>query len=246
MTKEKRACLFCGNTELTREHIFAQWLLDELNIRKIKMGMQHYTFYGQKISERPLTPNSLINGLICRECNNGWLSQIEGHVKPVLIALLKYPSENLSTLLKEQHNLLSMWAYKTAMILNHASNYRNIVPKRHFRYIYMHRRIPENVTVLMGITKNTAELDWVQSQGVMHSGYTSVSDNPRFQDIYKITIQIEHLLLKVIYSPFYDYKYTHDHNDHLMIYPNLQITETFEFGDDLHSFDVKGSLYSIR
>ncbi|MGG3803466.1 hypothetical protein [Metabacillus fastidiosus] len=244
MAKRKRTCIFCGNTELTREHIFAQWLLDEFNIRKVKMGMQHYSSYGHKVSERPLTPNSLINGLICQKCNNGWLSQIEDRVKPILIAFLKYPSDNLGTLLKEQHKLLSMWTFKTAIILNHASNYRNIVPKRHFRYIYKHRRIPENVTVLMGMTKNTTELDWVQSQNVMHSGSTTIADNPRLQDIYKTTIQIDHLLLKIIYSPFYDYKYVHDDNDHCMLYPNLQVPEEFEFAENLHSFDIKGSLYS--
>lgn len=240
----KRSCVFCGNTELTREHIFAQWLLDELNIRKVKMGMQHYTFYGYKISERPLTPNSLINGLVCRECNNGWLSQIEDRVKSILVAILKYPSFELITLLKEQHNLLSLWTFKTAMILNHASNYRKIIPKRHFRYIYKHRRIPENVTVLMGITKNKAELDWVQSQGVMHVGNVSIANDPRYRDIYKITIQIDHLLLKVIYSPFYDYKYDHKENDHLMLYPNLKGTKKFELAEDLFSFDTKGSTYS--
>lgn len=243
MTKKKRVCLFCGNTELTREHVFAQWLLDEWNIRKVKMDMQHHNFHGQKISERPLTLNSLINGLICRECNNGWLSRIERQVKPILIKLLNHTSDNLITLLKENHNLLSMWAFKTAMILNHASNYRNIIPKRHFKYIYKHRRIPHNVTVLMGVTKRMTELNFVQSQNVMHYGDDSISNNPRLEDIYKITIQIGHLLLKVIYSPFYDLKYAHDDDDHLMLYPTLQIAETFEFAEDLVSFDMKGSLY---
>ena len=28
----KRECVFCGNTNLSKEHIFAQWLLKELNI----------------------------------------------------------------------------------------------------------------------------------------------------------------------------------------------------------------------
>lgn len=93
----------------------------------------------------------------------------------------------------------------------------------------------------MGITEKHTELDWVQSQNVMYSGITSIYDSPRFQEIYKITIQIEHLLIKVIYSPFLDYKYAHLVNDHLMLYPNLQIVETFVITVYLHSFDIKGS-----
>ncbi|GLJ00973.1 hypothetical protein [Bacillus sp. YKCMOAS1] len=246
MSKKNRNCLFCGNSNLTREHIFAQWLLDELNIRKIKMGMQHTTFYGSTISRRPLTPNTLINGLICQECNNGWLSQIENKVKPILTAILKYPNSNLSTFLKEQHELLSIWSLKTAMILNHASNFHKIVPKRHFKYIYKHRKIPENITVLMGFAENTAELDWVQSQVVMHIGDENIIKNPRLKDIYKITIQIDYLLLKIIYSPFYDFEYYHNDNTHLMLYPNLQAFHTFEMAEDLHSFDIQGSIYSKR
>lgn len=247
MTKKKRACLFCGDTELTREHVFPQWLLDECNIRKAKMDMEHHAFYGEKISERPLTLNSLINGLICRECNNGWLSQLESQVKPVLINLLN-TSDNFVTLLKEHNKLLSMWAFKTAIILNHATNYRNIIPKRHYKYLYKHRRIPENVTVLLGVSKKMNELNWVQSQSVSHKGNESIFNNPRMTDIYKITIQIKHLLIKVIYSPFYECKYAHDEIDHIMLYPTIQVAETaetFELAEDLVSFDMKGSLYQL-
>ncbi|GAQ19046.1 hypothetical protein OPHB3_3005 [Oceanobacillus picturae] len=208
------------------------------------MGLQHMTFLGQQISERQLTPNTLVNGLICKLCNNGWMSLIESDVKALLLALLKQPTTNLSTLLKEDHLVLAKWTFKTAIILNHASNYRNIVPRRHFRHFYQHKRIPENVTVLMGFTKETEKIDWVQSQGVMHTGDASISSNPRFEDIYKITIQLDHLLLKVIYSPFYEYNYVFDQDDHVMIHPNLWAPNSFKIAENFHSFDIKGSLYS--
>ncbi|MDK8746870.1 MULTISPECIES: hypothetical protein [Bacilli] len=244
MAKRKRACLFCGNTEnLTSEHVFPQWLLDGMGIRKKKMDLSHLTLLGNSISERPLTPNTLINGLVCRKCNNEWLSRMEDEIKPYLLPLIKgvpqYP-------LEEYHKELSLWAFKTAIILNNASNYRNIVPRRHFRYLYKHRRIPENVCVLFGITENIVDLNWVQSQGVMHSGINnSISEDTRFHDIYKITIQLGPILIKVIYSPFYEYKYVLDKPSHMMLHPYLAGTgKDFVAAEDLMSFDIEGSMFS--
>jgi hypothetical protein len=243
MTQSERLCLFCGNTDLSKEHVFAQWLLEELDLRKKKMRMQHSTILGLQISERPLTLSTLINGLVCKRCNNGWLSQIEGRVKPHLLNLLK---GSLTLALQEQHQLLSLWIYKTAIVLNYASNYRKIVPKRHFKYLNVHRRIPENVCVLFGFSEEAEELDWIQSQTIIHIGNRKISKEPRFKDIYKITFQLNHILFKVIYSPFYQYQYLHDSPDHVLLYPNLQRLETFEVAKDIHSFDIGGSIYDEK
>ena len=42
----KRECVFCGNTNLSKEHIFAQWLLKELNIFNNDVLMTHANIAG--------------------------------------------------------------------------------------------------------------------------------------------------------------------------------------------------------
>lgn len=242
-----RTCLFCGDIDLSREHVFAQWLLEALDVRKKQMGMEHYTFFGMKLGERPLSLGSLINGLVCRGCNNGWMSRLESSVKPILLGVIRN-ADTRETIHKffENNELVSKWAFKTAIMLNYASNYRNIVPRRHFRYLYNHDRIPENVYVLIGFTDDIKEeIDWVQSPMVMHLTHKEarVHERPRFKDLYKITLKVDKLMLKVIYSPFYDFKYKLDDNNHIMIHPYLGISDDIEKAENLLSFDIKGSVY---
>lgn len=249
MELKKRECLFCRDTDLSNEHVFPQWLLNELNLRRVKLGMSHQTFFGQQVSTRPLTPNSLVNGLVCKKCNNTWLSQIEDRIKPLIIELTKTKEiDSMVFQIRENHETLAFWAYKTAIILNYASNFNKIVPKRHFKYLYQKRRIPENVNILLGFSRTPEQLNWVQSQMVMHVGDNNdyLVNNPRFHDIHKITMQIDELLLKIIYSPFYDYSYSYDATSHLMLYPKLQRLDSFTIADNLHSFDIEGSLYEQK
>ena len=46
----KRECVFCGNTNLSKEHIFAQWLLKELNIFNNDVLMTHANIAGMPLS----------------------------------------------------------------------------------------------------------------------------------------------------------------------------------------------------
>ena len=72
-----RKCLFCGkNNNLTKEHVIPQWLQKEQNI-----GMDHLLMLNGSNNivndVRKFNFNSLTEGRVCQECNNGWMSQLE-------------------------------------------------------------------------------------------------------------------------------------------------------------------------
>jgi hypothetical protein len=58
-------------------------------------------------------------GAICETCNNGWMSELEGHAKPLLIALSR-EERALSDLTEEECGIVAAWAGKTAIIESHA------------------------------------------------------------------------------------------------------------------------------
>jgi hypothetical protein len=58
-------------------------------------------------------------GAICETCNNGWMSELEGRAKPLLIALSR-GERALSDLTEGECGIAAAWAGKTAIIESHA------------------------------------------------------------------------------------------------------------------------------
>lgn len=50
---------------------------------------------------------------VCSKCNNGWMSNLENHVKPLLRSLM---SDIALTIDMEQQSALSIWAAKVAIV----------------------------------------------------------------------------------------------------------------------------------
>ncbi len=87
---------------------------------------------------------------VCGGCNGGWMSELEGKAKPVLLPLLR--GENLPiTLSAEEQDLLGVWVYKTALMVDFylsgvtAREYRPI-PGNAYRRFYR-SRIPLSMGV---------------------------------------------------------------------------------------------------
>jgi hypothetical protein len=74
------------------------------------------TIYAQRGEEmykpRVARPNITVR-FICEQCNNGWMSQIEGRVKPIIQVLLSKKSTVINS---EQQSNLSTWSVKNAMV----------------------------------------------------------------------------------------------------------------------------------
>lgn len=110
-----RVCIFChrDGQPLTREHVYPDWLsklfdpklvgTNEVlgdNLNRIWQG----AVFQQKIK------------LVCAECNNGWMSDIEGSVKDLLTSLAF--THDGHTLNQEDQRKLSLWVQKTVLVIN--------------------------------------------------------------------------------------------------------------------------------
>jgi hypothetical protein len=104
----ENTCRMCGEPATgsgrTNEHLIPKWLLDEFKLQKNPIS---YTPI--ELQEGPSlqlsVPNQetprcahhmggLLLGSVCSDCNNGWMSGLEGRVKPDLIRLIPDPAES--------------------------------------------------------------------------------------------------------------------------------------------------------
>lgn len=160
-----RKCLFCNGNDLSKEHVFGQWLLKELNIVNSNFTMTHANFALTPLNKRSQSYNKLVNGKVCKKCNNGWMSRLENTCKDLIISLINAKLTN-STIdeLDTKKELLAMWAFKNTLLLNYSVNYRKIIPKSHFKMLY-NGKIPQNVIINIAFTENDAALRWFQNIG---------------------------------------------------------------------------------
>jgi len=104
-----RWCLFCNRRATSKEHVWPLWLLERL--RRAPMATIH--------SERGDGTRNRWSGkevtakFVCAGCNNGWMSELENVVKPVVEPLLLDHNVGLD---RPAQTVLAAWAVKNAMV----------------------------------------------------------------------------------------------------------------------------------
>lgn len=122
MSKPRKICIFCGNTGMSKEHIWGKWLKDYVRQDLLKHGM--FT----QVVNRPGTPNTehlrIKSGdplqskvrVVCMKCNNEWLSVIQDRTKPHLIPLFTGTTRVLGA---EAQESLATWITMATMTAEH-------------------------------------------------------------------------------------------------------------------------------
>jgi hypothetical protein len=111
----KRDCLFCGAPLAgvrAREHVLPQWLLRHLGATGYR-ALSYST--ADEFEHRSQVAAGFVEGRVCATCNNGWMAQMEAHVKPVLVELID-GARDVRELDADQRSLLARWAAKTAFM----------------------------------------------------------------------------------------------------------------------------------
>lgn len=206
--RTQRICLFCGedlSAGRSQEHVFAQWLLDALSIRAEHVSAVHLfrpedpAAEPEVLSERSLTLENVREGRVCAPCNNGWMSELEGGCKGVLLDLIhgrRQPSQ-----LSEAECLpIARWAAKTAYVLNSSANYTIKAPPQQLRELRENtHNLPWGVVVIAA-TGPFRNFGWFQSNRWILCGPDNLTKRiAGLMDTctYKIGIQFGHMLLIV-------------------------------------------------
>jgi len=105
--QQRRNCIFCGNPADSKEHLPSDWILKSLPAKRQLI---------QRISKGEIRKFSgpLTIKCVCAGCNNGWMSQLEASIRPILGSMMHDLSVYLD--ISAQRDL-STWSVKTAMAL---------------------------------------------------------------------------------------------------------------------------------
>jgi hypothetical protein len=116
----KRKCIFCGGSgPLTREHVFGDWFRKLVGIEDPRPASVTHHVPGSAVEhDFEEIPSARTARVVCADCNNGWMASLEEQAAIILTPLLQGQSGTLS---EADLEILALWAFKTAFVLDAAS-----------------------------------------------------------------------------------------------------------------------------
>lgn len=154
--KKQRTCIFCGKEgNITKEHFWPEWLgqhfpkscedrhiseIHESEAKSPKRIIKKYDRQGHVITKKMR--------VVCRECNNGWMSNLEAKVKPIISALLIGHDTRIN---KEQIFDLSLWATVKTIVGEHAEGHMALTPSADRYLVYKNYKIPDYFRIFLGV-----------------------------------------------------------------------------------------------
>jgi hypothetical protein len=142
-------CVFCGNDDLTSEHVWPQWLARAAPAPKRQVIHHRRRIDRQKqvvdAPDRWSAPSYTVNvRAVCAQCNNGWMSELEQSVRPLLEPMLH---DQLRILDHERQTLVATWVFKTSVMLEFTHPQERAIQSEASKSLYQHGQPPRNVTI---------------------------------------------------------------------------------------------------
>jgi hypothetical protein len=201
------SCLFCdrsGAGILSNEHVIPRWLLDHLDLPeddKLFQGVSSSKTNELITSPRIHSSFNFVQGHVCQECNNGWMSRLEVLAKPLLVPLID-GQRKIEELSASESAIIAKWTTKTAYMHSLTSALKQPVVSDHVRALNGDDGVPLSEVAVFGMLSDFKK----------QTGYFLARYWPTFgrrisipievaQVSYKIGLQFRHLYLLVAFWP---------------------------------------------
>lgn len=138
----QRKCAFCGRPGVTREHVWAEWIAEEM-LQRFGKTEWHVRARGQTRVESAL---EAVVKRVCEPCNTTWMSAIENAAKPTLIRMMFAERTNIE-LTEADQRVLATWAMKTMLMADFFHSTPKIAPDVYSRF-FSERHPPKNQVVI--------------------------------------------------------------------------------------------------
>jgi hypothetical protein len=140
----QRFCIFCGDTANSREHLLPEWLQnvlpsDEIGVVSRDVGGVKTSWAKKRFSEKTRR--------VCSDCNEGWMSRLEGVAKPVLAPAIAR-SQLCAFDLRAQW-VAAQWATKTGYVFQTLGR-EMLAPQSRPVLLRMNGKPPPEVSVFLG------------------------------------------------------------------------------------------------
>jgi len=206
-----KVCLFCqtslSQAGRSKEDVIPKWLLEHLGLDKRRdlIASSHLSDLGTPLKDARIQgSHTILQGAICSECNNGWMSDLETQAKPLIT---KMSVGEVFVLGEDDCRLLSNWIFKTLALWNITSNYRHLVSEEDFEFLYKNRSVPagRHIEIAFLSSAPTSEFRTRMSpiKMLMISSELDKAEISRAVDrsSYILTMQIGKLLIQVVGLP---------------------------------------------
>lgn len=137
-----RVCLFCPNRAGTLEDAWPLWVIESVGADPVSptefwntVDAPPHRWPGPKFKTRK----------VCRDCNNGWMSDLESAVRPTMGGLINDIAMDLDA---EAQQRLAQWAVKTAMVIEGVKQAKNGYYTTEDRSQFRQTRIPPMQTAV--------------------------------------------------------------------------------------------------
>ena len=112
-----KKCIFCGSSPTTKEHFWPDWLRNVIpkNGRKWEQlrVVENIETSDQAIRRKGGDIHDWTIRCVCAPCNNGWMSDLEKKIKPILILLL---SGTVTRIDERSQSLMATWCTLKVMV----------------------------------------------------------------------------------------------------------------------------------
>ena len=128
-----KKCIFCGQNASSKEHIWSQWMHDMLPAPEphFKHSRLIYDYHPDSgisqrgASERQGDLRTVRIRVVCRECNQGWMNDLEQLARPFLEPLIQGSPVALDN---EQMTIVAQWITLKCFISEHERSNNALTP----------------------------------------------------------------------------------------------------------------------
>ncbi len=196
-------CWMCGQSDvkMSEEHVFPEWLLENLNCAGLMINPTHMDSFGRIIDSREQLISNLVLGRVCKiNCNEGWMSKLEKDFKK---CYLNGWQKNVNG----NEILYARWIAKTVTTLNASQQRRVQIPEQARHELVNETKLPSGWQIYIYKTdKKNRAIDWMQ--GAYASILHSKNDEYNINDIDKIygcSLKVGDLGTLAFWSPSIDW-----------------------------------------
>ncbi len=230
MPKPQRKCIFCEGSNLSREHIWPKWASEHLP--KFDDESHEERVFTFTKNTQPTSPpkHRKTNGriwtkkikVVCKTCNETWMSQIEQTAKTILLPMMRGEPYRLT---QEDCLSISRWITLKVMVAEHNSlnTHTEVVTNREMRKKFKdNQEIPNNLLV------SIARCGTPSWKAIYMRNTASISLKPflknRTKNIQCVTVGFGELLIQVIHTSIQEIKLNSIPSPMIAtIYPSLNI-----------------------
>lgn len=168
-----RLCIFCGNEgQLSKEHIWPEWMRGYLPLigdGKYKTWSETFKWkdlLNTKSNTRPGHLTTKKVRVVCKSCNNGWMSTLESEAKHVIVRILQRQAFRI---VATDQLILSQWITLKTIVGEHVEPDLYVTPKEDRRKFFESRIIPDFFAIYIGSHSSRSDSAWLRISNTLAS-----------------------------------------------------------------------------